>query len=167
MGVLQSLRHEEATVAVATRPASQTGPFQRLPTLAGYIIILIFGLLILVPFYFVITTSFKTTAEATRIPIAWIPTKWTLEHYRLALQAGFPRALVNGLIYAGVGTFLAVYVSALIGFVVVKFPSKMGDFLFWMIMASCLIPLVTYVITMVGVEARITKITGVPLLNTY
>jgi ABC-type glycerol-3-phosphate transport system permease component len=158
----------QAPVIVAPQVQKKpTNVASRVPTLLGYLGVVVFGLFVLVPFYFVVTTSFKTSAEATRYPIAWIPTIWTLDHYRIALQQGFPRALINAFIYAGIGTFLAVYVSALIGFVVVKFPSKIGSFLFWMIVASSLIPLVTYVITMVGVQATITKLTHVPMLNTY
>jgi len=127
----------------------------------------VFGLLTVFPFYFLLTNSIKNPAEAWSIPITWIPQSFTLENYSKAMGLGFPQALLNGFIYAGVGTFLAVNVSALIGFVVVKFPSKMGNFLFWVILSSTLMPLATYIVTLVGLLARITKVTGIPMLNTY
>lgn len=139
---------------------------QRLPAVV-LLTVFVFGLITVFPFYFLLTTSFKSAEEARAIPITWVPHSVSLEHYREAIGTGFPRALFNGLIYAGVGTFLAVYVSALIGFVLVKFPSKVGDILFWMIQASTLMPLATYIVTLVGLEARITKFTGIPMLNTF
>lgn len=139
-------------------------PIDNFPVLIGLVL---FGLVTVFPFYFLLTTSIKAPEETWRIPITWIPQSFSLEHYIIAIGFGFPRVLLNGLVYAGVGTFLAVYVSALIGFVIVKFPSKMGDFLFWVILSSTLMPLATYVVTLVGLLAKITQVTGIPMLNTY
>lgn len=135
--------------------------------LLAYLGLFVFGAVTVLPFYFLVTTSIKLPSEAWRVPITWIPQSFTIEHYVVALELGFPRALLNGMVYACVGTFLAVLVSAMIGFVIIKYPSKMGNFLFWVILSSTLMPLATYVVTLVGVMAWITRMSGIPMLNTY
>ncbi len=127
----------------------------------------VFGLFSFLPFYFLLTTSIKEAAEANRVPLTFIPQSFSLEHFESVLNEGAPRAMANGLFYAGVGTLLAVIVSALIGYVVVKHRSKVGDILFWTIVASSLMPLASYIVTLVGLLARITNITGIPMLNTF
>ena len=135
--------------------------------LLGLVGLFLFGLIITFPFYFLLTTSIKSLAEAWLVPITWVPRSFSLYHYSLAFQQGFGRALLNGFIYAGLGTLLVVYISAMIGFVIVKLPSRFGNFFFWLMNGASLIPLATYVVTMVGVEAKITKLTGIPMLDTY
>lgn len=156
--------------AMASTRAQEKAPKPRRMNWTDLLVMLgliMFGALTIFPFYFLVTTSIKNSAEAWQIPITWFPQSFTLEHFAKAVDLGFPRALLNGLIYAGVGTFLAVVVSAMIGFVIVKFPSRLGDFLFWVILSSTLMPLATYVVTLVGLMAWITRVTGIPMLNTF
>ena len=132
-----------------------------------YFILVIFGLFSFLPFYFLLTTSIKVAPEAARVPLTMVPQSFSLEHFEQVLKIGFPRAMANGLLYAGIGTLLAVVVSGLIGYVVVKHRSTLGNILFWGIVASSLMPLASYVVTMVGLMARITNLTGIPMLDTF
>jgi len=132
-----------------------------------FAVLFIFGLFSFLPFYFLVTTSIKTAPEAARVPLTMFPQSFSLEHFDNVLKIGFPRAMANGLFYAGLGTLLAVVVSGLIGYVVVKHRSTLGDILFWAIVASSLMPLASYVVTMVGLLARITNLTGIPMLDTF
>ena len=120
----------------ASSLAARTAPRRRKRIspgrLVGFAGIIVFGLVIVVPFFFMLTTSIKSASEAWRVPITWTPQSFTLDHYRYAIQEGFFRALLNGAIYAGLGTILVVYASALLGFVIVKLPSKFGNFFFWL-----------------------------------
>ena len=103
-----------------------------------FIALFILGLFSFLPFYFLLTTSIKTAGEANRVPLTFIPQSFSLEHFEFVINEGAPRAMANGLFYAGLGTLLAVVVSALIGYVVVKHRSTVGDILFWTIVASSL-----------------------------
>jgi multiple sugar transport system permease protein len=132
-----------------------------------FVILLLFGLVTFLPFYFLAETSIKSPSEATRIPLTWFPQSFTLQNFQEAIGIGFPRAVANGLIYAVVGTVLAVFISALIGFVIVKHPSVFGNILFWSIIASTLMPLASYVVTLVGLLSRITQLTHIPMIDTY
>ncbi|MCY3718685.1 MAG: carbohydrate ABC transporter permease [Anaerolineaceae bacterium] len=132
-----------------------------------FIALCILGLFSFLPFYFLLTTSIKEAAEANRVPLTFIPQSFSLEHFEFVINEGAPRAMANGLFYAGVGTVLAVVVSALIGYVVVKHRSIVGNILFWTIVASSLMPLASYIVTMVTLLQRITNITGVPMLDTF
>lgn len=155
------------TTFVAPRFGERTRSTVRVSRILLSLGLLIFGIFTFLPFYFLLTTSIKSPSEAARVPFTWVPQSFTLEHFGNAIGIGFPRAVTNGLIYAIVGTLLAVVISALIGFVIVKYPSAFGNFLFWAIIASTLMPLASYVVTMVGLLSRITQLTGIPMLNTF
>jgi multiple sugar transport system permease protein len=163
------MEQEEAirTTFVAPRFGGRTKSTMRTSRILLSLGLLVFGTFTFLPFYFLLTTSIKSPSEASRVPFTWIPQSFTLEHFGSAIGIGFPRAVANGLIYAIVGTFLAVVISALIGFVIVKYPSFFGNLLFWTIIASTLMPLASYVVTLVGLLSRITQLTGIPMLNTF
>jgi len=52
---------------------------------AGYVILSVAALCVLVPFYIIFVTSFKTQAEAIAIPFTLWPKEFTLEGYRTVL----------------------------------------------------------------------------------
>ena len=65
-----------------------------LPTLA------IVGFAIL-PYLWLVLTSFKSNADIAAFPVRYLPTEWTLEHYRMLLaRTSFAGNLLNSLIVA-------------------------------------------------------------------
>ena len=48
---------------------------------AGYVGIIIAGLVIAVPLYFVVITSFKPHPDIYSNPISWVPSPWAPENY--------------------------------------------------------------------------------------
>jgi multiple sugar transport system permease protein len=73
---------------------------QRIEKFFVYLMLAIVGVGFLVPFYWVITASIKTSAELHRMPPTWWPHSFTLEHYPQALTLEFGRYFLNSLIYA-------------------------------------------------------------------
>ncbi|MCK4256336.1 carbohydrate ABC transporter permease, partial [candidate division WOR-3 bacterium] len=112
---------------------------RRIWTIAATIIILVGVFIILIPLFWMLTTSLKTYAEAESM--AWLPRKPQWNNYFTALRAiNFWRALGNTLLI----TFLAmtghVFSCALVayGFARLRFPFR--DPLFVILLATMMIP---------------------------
>ena len=48
----------------------------------SYGFLILGSVVMLVPFIWMILTSFKTYAEAVKIPVVWFPAEWNLDNYR-------------------------------------------------------------------------------------
>jgi sn-glycerol 3-phosphate transport system permease protein len=86
--------------------------------------LLLLAVLFVFPFYWMITTSFKTTLEAMQFPPLWLPKEWQWENYAQAWrQAGFARFLLNSVIvtFTVVAGQMAVCVPAAYAFAKKRF----------------------------------------------
>jgi len=127
----------------------------------------IFGLLFTLPFYWNLLASLKCPAEARRIPPTWWPEQFTLSNYARALEPEFIRYFLNSLIYAGGLTLIISFTSSLIAFIIVKYPSRLGNFIFWLIVAEMMVPFATYIIPLYAMLLRLQDLLGITLINTY
>jgi len=97
--------------------------------------------LFLGPFFWLVSTSFKTDAAMFRLPPQWIPSPLTLEHYRAVfLRFPFVRYLVNTLIVVvctTVGTLLSCSMAAY-AFSRLRWPDR--GLLFGLLLATMMIP---------------------------
>lgn len=157
---------------VATQP-SQTQAMigQRLQQLVGrtlvYLLLLLGAALFFLPFYWVVIASFKTAAELRAIPPTWWPAVWTTANYPEVWDARFARYFLNSFIYSGGSTLIILFTSSIIGYVIVKDPSRLGDFTFWLMLAASMVPFVTYLLPLFKILLRIQDATGIPMINTY
>ncbi|MEM7535334.1 MAG: carbohydrate ABC transporter permease [Chloroflexota bacterium] len=132
-----------------------------------YAILLLGAIIFFVPFYWVVIASFKTATELRAIPPTWWPQEFTFANYPEVWRGTFARYFINSFVYAGGTTLLVVFTSSLIGFVLVKDESKVGNFIFWFILAASMVPFVTYLLPLFNMLLRIERITGIPMINTY
>lgn len=49
---------------------------------ALYFVLIIFALLWLLPFFFLIMGSFKTTSELFQVPFKWLPKQFNFDNYK-------------------------------------------------------------------------------------
>jgi ABC-type glycerol-3-phosphate transport system permease component len=140
---------------------------QRIEKFFVYLMLAIVGVGFLVPFYWVITASIKTSAELHRMPPTWWPHSFTLEHYPQALTLEFGRYFLNSLIYAMATTVIVAVTSTFLGFVLAKFPSRLGEIFFVAIIASMAVPFNIYVLPLFMLLLSIQRATSIPMLNTY
>ena len=68
-------------------------------------------MLVLVPIYWIVATSFKPTSEILVTPTSFLTMNPTIEHYRIALSGDFRRYLVNSVIAATGSTALGFLLS--------------------------------------------------------
>lgn len=134
---------------------------------ALYTVLAIVGLAFLVPFYWVVVSSVKPSAELRMVPPTWWPHGFTLEHHLGVWTPKFARYFLNSFVYAGGVTLVVVVTSSLIAFVLVKHPSGFGDVLFRVLVATMMVPFAIYVVPLHGLLLQIERLAHVPMLNTY
>jgi multiple sugar transport system permease protein len=105
--------------------------------------LLIFTLVTILPFLWMISSSFKGQEAIRTIPIRWIPEHPTLEGYeRVFNMQGFSfiRSSLNSLVLAIACTFVAVTSATMAAFVFAKLPFKGSGKLFGIYLATMMIP---------------------------
>lgn len=108
---------------------------------AGYVGIIIAGLVIAVPLYFVVITSFKTHPDIYSNPISWVPSPWAPENYSYVWNnLSFSRYMVNSIIITGVLVAVKVTFGVLsaYAFAFLKFPGS--GLLFFLVIGTLMVP---------------------------
>jgi len=107
-------------------------------------LILIFGSLIaLLPFVWMILSSFKTFKEIRQIPPTLFPQEFTLDNYeRVLTDEDLPLGVFyrNSAVIALANVVQVLFTSSLFGYIFAKFEFKGKRFLFWFILSLMMIP---------------------------
>ncbi len=110
---------------------------------AFYILLAVMGLITVMPFLWMISSSFKGAETIRTLPIRWIPKNPTLEGYERVFNMqgfSFPRATLNSLILALLSTVVAVLSATMAAFVFAKLPFRGSGKLFGIYLATMMIP---------------------------
>lgn len=95
----------------------------------------------ILPFLWMVSTSFKDLVEALRIPPVWIPTQWQWENYLEAWNAApFGRYFFNSFFVAIVTTIGEVIITALAGYTFAKMSFLGKNVLFMLLLGTLMIP---------------------------
>jgi multiple sugar transport system permease protein len=161
----------QTTVATAqiSRPAAAPLAWveRRSGRLLLYLVLLGFGIIFAFPFYWVISASVKDIVEIRAIPPTWWPHSFTLDAYARVWSGKFARFFLNSFVYAGTVTTIDVFTSALIGFVLIKHASRLGNAVFWVILSATMVPFVTYLLPLFNLLIQLQDLLRIPLVNTY
>ncbi len=106
------------------------------------LVLVSFGALIMiVPFAFMVITSFKTQAEIIAIPAVWLPSQLTLDNFvQVWNRTELLRSLINTAYVAVVITAATVFSSSLMGFVFSKYEFRGRDVIFTISLAGMMLP---------------------------
>ena len=128
----------------------------------AHTLILVTAFAIGLPFFYMVTTSFKTLQEVYTVPIQWLPANWNLENYVMAWN-GVPMARfgLNSLIYTITITLGEFLMGLLAGYAFgrLHFPKK--DIIFFVVLLTLMIP---GVITLIP---RFLMLRDLGWINTY
>jgi len=108
-------------------------------TFAVLVSLVVFG----IPFYFVVINSFKTSAEAAEMSMAWPKTFQIVENYKevLATQNGIViRAFFNSTIITLGSILVLIIVCSMAGFVLQRRNDKASPFINFLVLAGLMIP---------------------------
>ena len=115
----------------------------------------------LLPFLFFVLSAFKTQAQITAIPPAWLP-DFSYAFFQTAIfKHNLFHYLLNSLIVAGSTTLATISVGALAGYALARLPRRWGQFILMGVLACAMFPQ----ITIAGPIWRFLKLMG--WLNQY
>jgi multiple sugar transport system permease protein len=100
------------------------------------------------PFVWMVSTSFKYPGDVMTVDIEWLPSRVTFSNYIKVFEYPVVRWGINSVVQASVATFLCVLFGAMAGFALarMRFPGR--DALFFVFLASLMIPTELSVIPM-------------------
>jgi multiple sugar transport system permease protein len=105
----------------------------------SYALLTIGGISMVVPFFWMISTSLKTVAEIYQGN--FFPLAPTLDNYRRVIfDTPFPRWYLNSLVVATISTSSVVFFDSLIGFAFAKYNFPLKNAIFLLILSTLMIP---------------------------
>ncbi|MDP9729036.1 MULTISPECIES: carbohydrate ABC transporter permease [Alicyclobacillus] len=91
--------------------------------IVGYVVLILFLVAILLPFYWMLVTSVKPDLEISAYPPTLFPHHWTFIHYATAFQQdNFGIYIRNSVIVAICSTFIVLALASMAGFAVARLP---------------------------------------------
>lgn len=108
-----------------------------------YLMLCVIVAVTILPFLWMISSSFKGSEAIRTIPIRWIPERPTLEGYQRVFNMqgfSFTRATLNSLVLAIACTVVAVGSASMAAFVFAKLPFRGSGKIFGLYLATMMIP---------------------------
>lgn len=126
----------------------------RIQTLILEVLLVLVGLLFLVPFYFLLSNSFKTFGEILSDAAA-LPSALQWANYKAGWEAiNFPSALKNSLIVTVFSNLLLVLLSSMAAYQMVRRPSMFNRILFGVFVAAMVIPFQSIMLPLTDITSR-------------
>lgn len=108
---------------------------------AWYVMAGLVAVLLLLPFFWMISTSLKTRGALMALPVQWIPTKITFDSYlRVFELVPFVQALANTAFVAVATTLITVVSSSMAAFAFAKITFRGREAAFGVYLATMMIP---------------------------
>ena len=108
-----------------------------------YATVTVMAIFTLLPFAWMLSSSFKSAETIRTLPIRFIPEHPSLEGYHQVFQTtsfSFPRAAFNSLFFAFAHTAVSVASATMAAFIFAKVPFRGSDKLFLLFLATMMIP---------------------------
>ncbi|HIS25955.1 MAG TPA: carbohydrate ABC transporter permease [Candidatus Pullilachnospira intestinigallinarum] len=117
------------------------GKRRYLKSLTSYMILIIGAVIMLVPFVWMVLTSFKTYAETVKVPIQWLPAVWSWDNYReVLMRLDFIRYYGNTIIVTVLTTVLMLFIGSLSAFAFARMNFPFKNALFYMLLTVFMVP---------------------------
>jgi multiple sugar transport system permease protein len=145
---------------------AQNTVFSTIMRWSGRIVVSLFAIsiviFVLLPFYWMLKSSFQTNSEIIAIPPIWIPRDFTLEGYQRALtMIPFMRYLTNSMLIATATTVLSALLASSAAYVLARYPFPGATAILAIFLFTQLIPPITRVFPVYFL------IKNLNLINTY
>ena len=115
--------------------------------LAIQVVLVAFGLVMVFPLFWLISTSLRPAPELLETPPQLLPQHWTLDNYANAFAAApFGTWLLNSLIFATISTLFILLTSLVGGYILAKFKFPGNNFLFILILATAIVHFEIYML---------------------
>lgn len=107
------------------------------------IVMFVISILFLLPFFWMLSSSFKTEAEVFNFPIEWIPKHWNaIANYKQVWAGNYPfyQYYWNSIKVAVITTIISCITAALSAYGFAKIQFKSGKWLFMIVLATYMVP---------------------------
>ena len=120
----------------------------RTPANALRVTTLAIGALVMItPFLYMLSTSFKAQQYVLKVPPQFIPDPATLSNYERVLTKGnFGHFFLNSVLVAGSSTVIAVFLSAMMAYGFARYRFPMREWLFRLLLLGLMIPAMMLII---------------------
>jgi len=106
-----------------------------------YVFTILLGIMISIPFFWMVSTSFKTRGALTSIPIEWIPREPTIESYlSIFMEFPFGKAILNSVLISALYTFITLVSASMAAYAFAKLDFKGRNLIFKGYLAALMIP---------------------------
>lgn len=114
----------------------------RIKSFAVILVLCVFTIVSLIPFFWMLSTSLKDSGALMSIPIEWIPKEVTFDSYiKIFTKLPFLRSLRNSVFITVVSTFITLLSASMAAFIFAKFNFKGKKILFTLFLGSMMIPI--------------------------
>lgn len=102
----------------------------------------VFAIIMILPFIWMVSTSFKVNGEVFNYPIEWIPSKWNFSNYEKVWTGtnSFSTYYLNSIKITAITVAGNLFTSALAGYAFAKINFKGRNFLFLLYLSTMMIP---------------------------
>ena len=113
-----------------------------------FAILLAVSIIVVIPYVWMLSNSFKTTIETLTDPMHIIPQDFTLDGYiKVLTKSPFFHWLGNSIFITCFNTIVILFTSTLVGYLFARFRFRGKDFLFAMLMFTMMVPAQVTMIT--------------------
>lgn len=106
-----------------------------------YSVSIIISIIVMIPFFWMLSTSLKNKGALMALPVQWIPEEPTLDAYVQVFERfPFLRAVGNSLFITLCYTLITIFSSSMAAFAFTKIRFPFGDGIFKLYLASMMIP---------------------------
>ena len=131
----------------------RSGFTRSLPRICALTALWVGGIIVIVPFVWMLISSFKSASEILSLPPTFFPQNPTLRNYQVLFRRNnFGQHILNSIFVTSVTSFSIITTSAILGFVFAKFRFKGRDLIFIAFLATMALPF---------------EVLAIPLLNVF
>lgn len=135
---------------------------KRLGTVGYYTVAILIAVLAMIPFLWMLSTSFKSRGALMSVPIEWIPKEPTLKAYiKVFSKFPFLKTIGNSLFISVVYTLITLISASMAAFAFAKLRFPTADLLLKIFLATMMIPTQVTIIPLFVVMNKLS------LINTY
>jgi raffinose/stachyose/melibiose transport system permease protein len=128
--------------------------------------LLLLALLFISPLYIVLVNSFKNRAEIN-LNILALPSSLDFQYYQRAIERmQFPTAFMNSVIISAASILFIIILSSMAAWRLVRRPHKLSAFLFFLFVATMIIPFQSIMMPLLQFMGWIQSDIGIKMLNT-
>ena len=121
---------------------------ERADNIIIYIILIVFAVIMIVPFIWMVLTAFKTTAETMQVdPFVLIPEIWQLGNFKKVVAAmDFVRLYFNTILMIALRVLFAVLTATFAGYAFARLNFKGKNLMFGIVLFQMMIPVQIFII---------------------